>query len=89
VRWHRSAVDVMPRTVNKWTACEWVMRETGFGAAQAIAFGDGLNDVEMLEGAGIGIAMDNGHPELKAIANRIAPALHLDGIALMLAELAL
>ncbi len=87
VRWHRSAVDVMPRQVNKWTGCQWVMAQTGFTAQQAIAFGDGLNDIEMLRGVGLGIAMDNGHPELKAVANRIAPALHLDGIALMLEEL--
>ena len=64
------------------------MAQTGFQAHQAIAFGDGLNDIEMLQGVGLGIAMDNGHPELKAIANRIAPALHLDGIAAMLDELA-
>lgn len=87
VRWHKNAVDVMPAGVNKWTGCQWVMRATGFSAAQAIAFGDGLNDMEMLKGVGLGVAMDNGHPELKAVANRIAPALHLDGVARMLAEL--
>lgn len=87
VRWHRSAVDVLPRGTNKWTACQWVMAQTGFTPAQAIAFGDGLNDMEMLHGVGLGIAMDNGHPELKAIAQRIAPALHLDGIAAVLKEL--
>ena len=32
--------------------------------------------------------MGNGHPELKAFPNRIAPALHLDGIATVLNELA-
>lgn len=88
VRWHKTAVDVMPKSVNKWTACQWVMAQSGFQPQQAIAFGDGLNDMQMLQGVGLGIAMDNGHPELKAIANRIAPALHLDGIATMLEELA-
>ena len=88
VRWHRTAVDVLPKAINKWTGCQWVMEQTGFAPHQAIAFGDGLNDIEMLQGVGLGIAMDNGHPELKAIAHRIAPALHLDGIAAMLEELA-
>ena len=87
VRWHKTAVDLLPKGVNKWTGCQWVMAQTGFRAEQAIAFGDGLNDMEMLQGVGLGIAMDNGHPTLKAIAKRIAPALHLDGIATMLAEL--
>lgn len=88
VRWHQSAVDLLPRAVNKWTGCQWVLEQTGFDSDQAIAFGDGLNDLQMLQGVGLGIAMDNGHPELKAIADRIAPALHLDGIAKMLEELA-
>ena len=64
------------------------MARTGFSPEQAIAFGDGLNDMQMLQGVGLGIAMDNGHPDLKAVADRIAPALHLDGIARMLDELA-
>lgn len=88
VRWHRWAVDVQLHGVNKWTGCQWVMAETGFRPEQAIAFGDGLNDLQMLQGVGLGIAMDNGHPDLKAVADRIAPALHLDGIARMLEELA-
>ena len=87
VRWHRTGMDVMPHGINKWTGCQWVMAQTGFQAHQAIAFGDGLNDMQMLKGVGLGIAMDNGHPELKAIAKRIAPALHLDGVAVMLDEL--
>lgn len=88
VRWHKTAVDVLPKAINKWTGCQWVLEQTGFQPHQAIAFGDGLNDMEMLKGVGLGIAMDNGHPDLKAIANLIAPALHLDGIATILDELA-
>ena len=88
VRWHRWAVDVQMHAINKWTGCQWVMAQTGFSPEEAIAFGDGLNDMQMLQGVGLGIAMDNGHPDLKAIADRVAPALHLDGIATMLEELA-
>ncbi len=88
VRWHQTAVDVLPKAINKWTGCQWVMEKTGFKPEQAVAFGDGLNDMEMLQGVGLGVAMDNGHPELKAVANRIAPALHLDGVATVLNELA-
>jgi len=87
VRWHPMAVDVLPKGINKWTACQWVMQQTGFEAHQAVAFGDGLNDLEMLQGVGFGVAMENAHPDLKAVAQRIAPALHQDGIAKVLAEL--
>ncbi len=89
VRWHESAVDVIPSAVNKWTGCQWVLERTGFRPEDSVAFGDGLNDLQMLQGVGLGIAMDNGHPDLKAVADRIAPALQLDGIARMLEELAL
>jgi Cof subfamily protein (haloacid dehalogenase superfamily) len=89
VRWHPKAIDVMSKAVNKWTACQWVMEQAGFAPDQAIAFGDGLNDIEMLQGVGLGVAMGNGHPAAKAAANRVAPALHHDGIATILNELAL
>ena len=86
-RWHKTAVDILSRTVNKWTGCQWVLTQTGFRPDQAVAFGDGINDIQMLKGVGLGIAMGNAHPDLKAVADRIAPALHLDGIAVMLDEL--
>lgn len=88
VRWHKTAVDVLPKAINKWSGCQWVMAQTGFEPHQAIAFGDGLNDIEMLQGVGLGVAMDNAHPALKAVAKRIAPAMHLDGIARVLDDLA-
>ena len=88
VRWHPTAVDVLPKGINKWTGCQWVLAETGFPVERSIAFGDGLNDREMLQGVGLGIAMGNAHPGLKAVADRIAPALDEDGIAAMLDELA-
>ena len=87
VRWHRWALDVQLRTVNKWTGCQWVMARTGFTPEHAIAFGDGLNDMQMLRGVGLGIAMGNAHPDLKAIADHVAPDLQLDGIARALEEL--
>ena len=86
VRWHKTAVDIMLASVNKWTGCQWVLQETGFTPAQAIAFGDGLNDIQMLQGVGFGVAMGNAHPELKAVADHVAPALHLDGIARTIAS---
>ena len=87
VRWHKTAVDIMPRGINKWSGCRWVIEHAGFRIDQSIAFGDGLNDMEMIRGVGLGVAMGNGHPELKAIADHVAPAVHLDGIAVALAQL--
>jgi len=45
----------------------------GISIADSMAFGDGPNDLEMIEYAGHGVAMKNGIDELKNIANAITP----------------
>ena len=44
------------------------------------AFGDGLNDLQMIEFAGTGVAMGNAVPELKKIADFITKPVDEDGI---------
>ena len=46
-----------------------------------MAFGDGENDIEMLQAAGIGIAMGNAMPEVKAAADEVSSGNNEDGIA--------
>jgi hydroxymethylpyrimidine pyrophosphatase-like HAD family hydrolase len=87
VRWHASAVDVLPKNVNKFTGCQWAMQDAGSSPAHAYAFGDAMNDLEMLRGVGTGIAMGNAHPTLKAVANRVTAAVHEDGVAKMVEQL--
>ena len=64
-----------------------VANMTGIAPAQAWAFGDGLNDIEMFQWAGYSFAMENGHPELLSIADRVAPSHDADGIAVVLEDL--
>ena len=52
-----------------------------------MAFGDNVNDVEMLEFAGLGVAMGNATPDARAVAGRIAPSNDEDGIAAVLEDL--
>ena len=87
VRWHATALDVLPKGIHKMRGCEWVLADSGIDAAHAYAFGDGLNDLEMLQGVGTGIAMGNSHPELIKVADRVADAVHQDGVAKMVAQL--
>ena len=49
-------------------------------AADALAFGDGNNDIEMLEAVGTGVAMGNASDTLKAIAADICGSVTQDGI---------
>ena len=59
-------LEVMGRGVSKGAALEWVAARLGIGLADSIAFGDGLNDREMLARAGKGVLMENADPQLKA-----------------------
>ena len=45
-----------------------------------IAFGDSMNDYEIVTTAGIGVAMGNGHPQLKAAADYVTAPIGEDGV---------
>jgi Cof subfamily protein (haloacid dehalogenase superfamily) len=59
------------RGVNKGSALGEALRGLGIPKERVISFGDHLNDVEMLLGSGLGVAMENAHSGLKAIAHRV------------------
>ncbi|BAY75816.1 Cof-like hydrolase [Nostoc linckia NIES-25] len=69
-------------SVNKGTAVRYLAEELlGLEIANVMAIGDNFNDLEMLEYAGIGIAMGNAPPEVQAIAQWVAPSVDHDGAA--------
>ena len=53
---------------------------------QVLAFGDGNNDVPMLEWAGTSFAMDNAHQLVREMADHVAPRNDDDGVARVLAD---
>lgn len=59
----------------------------GLSREQTIAFGDGENDISMIQSAGIGYAMDNAPDGVKAQADKIAPPNTEDGVACVLTDL--
>jgi Cof subfamily protein (haloacid dehalogenase superfamily) len=80
-------VDVMDARVNKGEALQSLQRALGIGPEHTAAFGDYLNDLEMLQVAHWSYAMDNAHPAVKAVARGIAPHHHDEGVIEVLAEL--
>ncbi len=54
----------------KWAALRWVAAQAGIGPESVAAVGDDLNDVEMIAAAGLGIAMGNAAPAVRAAADR-------------------
>ncbi|MBD2610814.1 MAG: Cof-type HAD-IIB family hydrolase [Nostoc sp. ZfuVER08] len=68
--------------VNKGTAVRYLAEELlGLEIANVMAIGDNFNDLEMLEYAGIGIAMGNAPEGVQAIAQWVAPSVDSDGVA--------
>lgn len=80
IRWHPSAMDVLPSDSSKAEGIHAMLKLLNISPEEAIAFGDGLNDKEMLEAVGLGIAMGNSHEELKPYANYITSHVDEGGI---------
>ncbi|WP_349410336.1 Cof-type HAD-IIB family hydrolase [Pseudalkalibacillus sp. SCS-8] len=80
IRWHQYSIDVLPRTGSKAVGIEKMIQHLGYHQEDVIAFGDGLNDLEMLEYAGTGIAMGNGKEAAKRSADFVTKAVDDDGI---------
>ncbi|MBV9104776.1 MAG: HAD family phosphatase [Verrucomicrobia bacterium] len=66
-------LEFMPRGINKAAALEKVAREYSVLREQVLAFGDGENDVQMLEWAGMGVAMRHGNAAAIAAARMVSP----------------
>ncbi|XXM74470.1 Cof-type HAD-IIB family hydrolase [Lysinibacillus sphaericus] len=79
-RWHPYVVNVLQEDVSKSRAILKVLEFFGFDQSEAIAFGDGENDIDMLELAGLGIAMGNGSDKLKEAADFVTKPSGEDGI---------
>jgi Cof subfamily protein (haloacid dehalogenase superfamily) len=80
VRWHKNAMDVLPSDGSKALGIDAMLRHLGIAVEQAVAFGDGLNDMEMLAAVGLGIAMGNSHPELIPHADYVTAHVNEGGI---------
>lgn len=72
--------ECVPKGYSKATGMEEVCRRLGVAHEETYAFGDSVNDVEMLRFAAHGIAMGNGGPEAKAAADYVTLPLAEDGI---------
>ncbi|WNB90997.1 Cof-type HAD-IIB family hydrolase [Bacillus sp. NEB1478] len=79
-RWHPFVLNVLQEDVSKSLAILKVLQFFGIDRSEAIAFGDGDNDIDMLELAGLGVAMGNGSEKLKSVADFVTKRSSEDGI---------
>ncbi|AVK64586.1 HAD family hydrolase [Lactobacillus sp. CBA3606] len=64
-------IDLVASNVGKLPAVQWLAQRFGLAANEIMAFGDGDNDVPLLQYAGLGIAMRNAPAKIQAVANQI------------------
>lgn len=69
IRWHDYAMDVIPSECSKATGVKSILEYLNILPSEAVAFGDALNDREMLSFVGMGVAMGNAHEGLKPYAD--------------------
>ncbi len=74
-------LDIAPDGVSKASGLEVVCARLGLTAADVLAVGDGMNDYEMLQWAGRGVAMGQAPDELKEIADDVTGEVLADGLA--------
>ncbi len=80
-RWNDEFVDLNPPDVTKAGGMALVMEHYGIDRSESIAFGDGGNDIAMLEFAGIGVAMGNATPDVKQRADYVTTSVGDCGVS--------
>ena len=72
--------ELINRCFNKGTAVRLLCKAAGIPLEDSIAFGDSMNDLEMMQTAALSICMANGSETLKKESDEICPAVEDDGL---------
>lgn len=80
VRWDKDSVDLFDAEGSKARGIASAIKQLGFEMENVMAFGDGLNDLEMLSTVGVGVAMGNARDELKKVADFVTDRIEDHGI---------
>ena len=78
--WNDTGIDIIPKGGGKSAGIQKFLDEHGLDRTQIMAFGDGENDIDMLQFAGIGVAMGNAGEAVKAAADYVTSPVDEDGI---------
>ncbi|PID24749.1 hydrolase Cof [Sporosarcina sp. P7] len=80
IRWDENSVDMLPEGASKAIGIQKMLEHMDIPVENSYAFGDGANDMQMIETVGIGVAMENAIPELKKVADHVTASCSEDGI---------
>lgn len=73
--------EIAPAGVSKWSGVRRLADLWNIPSERICAVGDDVNDLPMIRGAGLGVAMGNALPEVREAADRVAPRNDEDGVA--------
>ena len=75
-------LEIAPKPISKATGLKKIL-DHGYEVVmgEVVAFGDGYNDIDLLQQVGWGVAVENAFPEVKAVANEITLHHKEDGVA--------
>lgn len=89
IRWHQLSIDVLPQGGSKAIGIRKIAEKLGFPPDRQYAFGDGLNDIDMLTEVRNSVAMGNAYDQVKAVARHVTKSVEDDGIYYALGKLGL
>lgn len=79
-------LDIMDLNSNKGIALNEIKKKLNIDYYEVLAFGDYMNDYEMLQEANYSYAMENAHEKVKEVANYIAPNNNSNGVVKVIKE---
>ena len=74
-------VEISRKGVSKETGIKILCDHLGIDLSEVMAVGDNKNDMELIQAAGLGVAMGNAQPEVKAVADETTDTNENDGVA--------
>ncbi|MCH7401249.1 Cof-type HAD-IIB family hydrolase [Belliella kenyensis] len=81
-------IEIAPKAISKASALALLLKKNhDIKLEEVMAFGDNYNDIDMLKAVGVGVAVGNARPEVKAIADRITLDHKEDGVAILIEEI--
>ena len=84
---HPGYAEASVKGMSKSGGIEFVLNKLGLDRNFSVAVGDSLNDIDMIQYAGIGVAMGNAIDEVKSVADRITDICEENGVAKIIREI--
>lgn len=76
--------EISRKNVDKWNAIEFLAKKLKIDSKDIMAIGDNINDKQMIENAGLGVAMGQSTPVVTSIANEVTASNNEEGVAKIL-----